>query len=172
MLDLIHDDHVAEPGEGDLLDTTHTLLTFCLAGQKLAVMVAQVREILDLQPVARVPNARRDVVGVIDVRGEGVAMVDLADQFGMMGADVDAEARIIVLDLPGADGQRRVVGFQAERVLDVVDVSPDAIEPVPVSTSSGFGGASVIGMTRLRGELFMIVDLQALLAPQQQDMGF
>lgn len=153
-------------GEG----ATHaaTLLTFDLAGQKLAVDVRQIREILDLQPIARVPNSASDILGVIDVRGEAITMIDLADRLGMRRSGLAVHARIIVLEL-GAANAMQVAGFEADQVISVVEVAPDAIEPVPVPTATRWRGAAVTGMTRLDGALFMIVDLEALLASDAAD---
>lgn len=163
-LDLTALDPGATPVEGEE-GAAHaaTLLTFDLAGQKLAVDVRQVREILDLQPIARVPNAGSDVLGVIDVRGEAITMIDLGDRLGMRRDGFARDARIIVLELSGG-GSLQVVGFEADAVLSVVDVAPQAIERVPVPTATRWRGAAVTGMTRLDGALFMIVDLEALLA--------
>jgi purine-binding chemotaxis protein CheW len=163
-LDLTAPDAGATPIDGEQVAAhATTLLTFDLAGQKLAVDVRQVREILDLQPIARVPNAGSDVLGVIDVRGEAITMIDLGDRLGMRRDGLARDARIIVLEITGANSLQ-VMGFEADAVLSVVDVAPEAIEAVPVPTATRWRGAAVTGMTRLDGALFMIVDLEALLA--------
>lgn len=142
--------------------TTLTLVTFLLAGQRLALDVGHIREILDLQPVAQVPNAPSDVLGVIDVRGEAIPMIDLADRLALRGGGNATEARIIVLDL-GASALGSVAGFEADAVLNVVDVPLDAIEAVPVATASRHRTAAVKGMARIDGTLYMVIDLAALL---------
>ncbi len=160
----------ASPDDEEGAAAAATLLTFDLAGQKLAVDVRQIREILDLQPIARVPNAASDVLGVIDVRGEAITMIDLGDRLGMHRSGLAQDARIIVLEL-GPANALQVAGFEADAVLSVVEVAPEAIEPVPVPTATRWRGAAVTGMTRLDGALFMIVDLEALLATETAE-GF
>jgi chemotaxis signal transduction protein len=97
-------------------------------------------------------------------------MIDLADRLGMRRDGLDHEARIIVLELGPVDAAR-VAGFEADRVIDVVEVGPEAIEPVPVPTPTRWSAAAVTGMIRLDGALFMIVDLEALLADESA-VGF
>ncbi|MFN3613726.1 MAG: chemotaxis protein CheW, partial [Rubrimonas sp.] len=79
-----------------------TYVTFELAGQVFAVDVAHVREVLDMQPIARLPNAAGDVLGMIDVRGESIAVIDLPSRLGIMRSEAEADARIVVLEMQTA----------------------------------------------------------------------
>lgn len=149
----------ARPAAGAVLAAEPAAhLVFELSGQIFAVDVASVREILDLQPVATLPNAPADLVGMIDVRGQGVAVIDLAGRLGLAGGGRD-EARILVFEF----GARATpIAAVADRVLAVAEIAPGEIEPAPRATG-GWDAAALRGVTRMDGRIVMILELPALL---------
>lgn len=137
-----------------------TYVTFDMGEQTFAVEVRSVREILDLQRISRLPNAPSDVMGVIDVRGEGIAVVDLAARLGIRLGGRDGEGRIIVFELEqGAISTP--IGVTADRVLSVVEIADAEIEATP-STLTAWNSTAVQGVTRLNGALTMVLDLSAV----------
>lgn len=146
----------------DDITQTHepnTYVTFELAGQIFAVDVGNVREILDLQPISRLPNAPSDLLGMIDVRGQGIAVVDLLSQLGLSNVSSDTDCRILVLEI-GAAG-RKPVGVIADRVLSVVSIADSDIEPPPEATMP-WRACAMIGITRVEGELVTMLALERL----------
>jgi purine-binding chemotaxis protein CheW len=142
-----------------------TFLTFSLGGQYFALSVDPVREILDEQPVATLPEAPADVVGLIDVRGEGVIVVDISHRLGVVAA-AHSNRRIVVLERPGADG--RPVGVFADQVLSVVEIGVEGIEPPP---RTGPENTTLLcGVARLGGQLVMVLDHRRLLWAQTDDI--
>jgi purine-binding chemotaxis protein CheW len=105
------------PGTGVTAEDHQVFLTFRLGSQYFALSVEPVREILDEQPVAILPDAPADVVGLIDVRGEGVMVMDVSHRLGVV-ARTDHGRRIVVVERTGDDG--RPVGVLADQVLSVV----------------------------------------------------
>lgn len=148
-----------------------TYLTFELAGQIFAVDVADVREILDMQPISRLPNAPADLIGMIDVRGEGIAILDLPSKLGLERQHNRTESRFVVLEL--GTTSRQPIGVIADRVLSVVAVSADAIEPAP-ATMTRWQSDALIGIVRINDELTMVLALDRLFgadAPGPFDFG-
>lgn len=135
-----------------------TYVAFELDGQLFAVDVANVREILDLQPIARLPNAPGEVLGMIDVRGEGIAVVDLPGRLGFMGGRGADDGRILVFELGGA---RTPVGVIADRVLGVVEIGAEGVEPAPAG-ASGWRAEALTGVARIGGRLTMLLALDRL----------
>lgn len=139
-----------------------TFVTFELAGQVFAVDVAHVREVLDMQPIARLPNADGDVLGMIDVRGESIAVIDLPSRLGMMRGDCQSDARIVVMEMPvGDDRPPHPFGVIADRVLSVVEIAPAGIEPAPAALN-GRRSPALTGVARTGGVLTMVLDLGRL----------
>lgn len=145
-----------------------TFLTFSIGPQIFAIDVRNVREILDMQRISGLPNAPHDVVGMIDVRNQGIAIVDLADRLGMVLEDEKA-GRIIVLEM--GDPENRVpVGVIADKVLNVFEISPDGIEPAPATLSS-WDPAVVQGVTRQNGALVILLVLGEIFQMDQGSHG-
>lgn len=144
-----------------------TFLTLRLGGQHFALSVAPVREILDEQPVATLPEAPPDVIGLIDVRGESVLVMDVSRRLGVV-PEADGNRRIVVLERPGDFG--RPVGVVADQVLSVVEIASDGIEDAPRSPGAGSAQRLLQGIARLGGHLVLVLDHDALLGVGGEDI--
>jgi purine-binding chemotaxis protein CheW len=151
---------------GILDDASAAYLTFDLDGQTFAVAVQRVREILDLQPITRLPNSSHDLLGVIDVRGVSIPIVDLTAHLGIGVSEQGPETRVIVFELERPDGDPRPLGILAERVRDVCRLTMDDIETAPEVSHSGVGNDVIIGLCRRDGSLIVVVDLAQVFADQ------
>lgn len=141
------------------VDDPRTYVTFVLAQQTLAVDVAMVREILDMQTITRLPNAPGDLLGMIDIRGENVALVDLPGRLCLHGSNPEGNGRIIVLEF--GTNPRTPIGVIADRVLGVVEISGGDIGSAPSAMTSW--DASVLrGVTRINGRLVQILALDTV----------
>lgn len=154
-----HADPWLTAGQEGVPPEPDTYLTFELAGQIFAVDVADVREILDMQPISRLPNAPPDLIGMIDVRGDGIAIVDLPSRLGIERQQKRAESRFVVLEL--GKSHRQPIGVIADRVLSVVAVAANDIEPAP-ATMTHWQSDALIGIVRIDGELTMVLALAQL----------
>jgi len=141
------------------VDEPKTYVSFELAGQVFAADVRNVREILDFQPICRLPNATHDLMGIIDIRGEAVAIIDLCDRLALHGSELAEDSRIIVFEM----GSRREtpIGVVADRVLGVIEISSDMIEPAP-DTLTKWDDSAVCGIARIGGRLTMLLALETL----------
>lgn len=145
--------------ETAIADEPRTYVTFVLAEQTLAVDVAMVRRILDMQAITRLPNAPGDLLGMIDVGGETVALVDLPGRLGLHGGNGGSERRIIVLEV-GTDPMT-AISVIADRVLGVVEISATDINPAPTGMTSW--DASVLrGVARINGQFTQILALETI----------
>jgi len=141
-------------------DTT-TFVTFDLGDQTFAVDVANVREILDSQTISPLPNASSELIGMIDIRGQGIPVMDLSLPLGLPRLSHDtAEERLIVLDF--AEDSAPTVAIAADRVRSVVEIAAGVIDPVPPVPGSWTAGA-MKGVTRLDGALVYLIDLREAL---------
>ncbi|TGD41918.1 hypothetical protein EEB11_16315 [Pseudotabrizicola sediminis] len=140
-------------------DDPRTYVTFVLAEQLLAVDVAMVREILDMQTITRLPNAPGDLLGMIDIRGENVALVDLPGRLGLHGGKSEGAGRIIVLEF--GTNPATPIGVIADRVLGVAEIPDDEIGAAPSAMTSW--DASVLrGVARVNGQLIQILALETV----------
>jgi purine-binding chemotaxis protein CheW len=109
---------------------TRQYLTFKLDEEVFAVDVAQVREILELIPITKVPKTPDFMRGVINVRGSVVPVVDLRLRFGIQQGQETINTCIVVMEV-GLDGDNTVIGAIADSVQEVSEFSPEQIEPPP-----------------------------------------
>ena len=93
-------------------------VTFGLGAETFAVPVALVREILDWSETFRIPNGPDYLLGLTDLRGEGVTTIDLRLRLGLPHVGPTPSTRILVVDVP-VDGRILVLGLVVDRVLEV-----------------------------------------------------
>jgi len=109
---------------------TAQYLTFRLGDEVFALDVIQVREVLDLSTITRVPGTPDFMRGVINVRGSVVPVMDLRLKFGLAETERTLDTRIVVMEL-NIGGEITVLGTMADSVNEVIDLDPEQIEPPP-----------------------------------------
>ncbi len=109
---------------------TALYLTFKLEGETFALNVAQVREILDLSTITKVPCAPEFMRGVTNVRGSVVPVMDLRMKFGMPHTESTQDTRIIIMEITLQE-KTIVLGAVADAVNDVLELEPNQIEDPP-----------------------------------------
>jgi purine-binding chemotaxis protein CheW len=129
-------------------------ITFRLGAELFAIDVVQVREVLDLTEITRVPTAPDYMRGVVNVRGSTVPVVDMRRKFGLAPGPDTVNTRIVVLEL-GLDGERAVVGGLADSVHDVIELEPAQITDPP-RIAMRWRTDVIRGMGK-RGEQFIII---------------
>lgn len=102
------------------------VLTFLLGGETYGVDILRVKEIRGWSPVTRIPRSTEAVLGVLNLRGAIVPIIDLRVRFALRAAQFTPVTVIIVLSLHTADGQREC-GIVVDSVRDVADVAPDSV---------------------------------------------
>ena len=105
-------------------------LTFKLGQELFALDVVQVREVLDVIPITKVPRSADFMRGVINVRGNVVPVADLHLKFGLPPTETTLDTRIVVMEIM-IDGDTTIIGALADSVHDVMDISQESIEPAP-----------------------------------------
>lgn len=132
------------------------LLVFRIGDLTCAAEAASIREILSAQPATRVPGTRAAVVGLINVRGSLLTLVDGRRALGHAPAGRDGP--IVLLDV-GA----RTVGFGVDEVIDLVTVS--AGDLAQRDALPGVDPAVVRAVGRRADLSFVLLDFDALLGP-------
>jgi purine-binding chemotaxis protein CheW len=105
-------------------------LTFKLAEESYAISIANVREVLKLPDLTRIPGVPDFIRGVINVRGSVVPVVDLKSKFGQGLTEKKRQTRIIIVESRLRD-KDVVIGALADSVEEVMDLTDDQIEPPP-----------------------------------------
>lgn len=138
------------------------VLTFLVGEETFAVPVSGVQEILDLCQVSRLPGAPRHIRGLIDVRGDAVAVIDLRRIMGLGDGEDDAQTRMIVLLVPDGAGDLARVAMRADRVFEVTALDQDRIDPLPAADLLRWKQASVSGIGRRNGDFVALLDIKGM----------
>ena len=141
---------------------TAQYLTLGLDGETFGISIRNVREILDMRPISRLPHAPHFMLGMIDVRGSGYPIVDLRLKLDLPSVPATDATRIIILDVPVGD-KVVGVGFVADCVHEVTDIDESSMEAVP-SVGGRWKSDYIAGIGR-KGDRFVIIfDLKRLMA--------
>src|SRR5262245_23503601 len=114
------------------------LVCFFLDEQELGLPIGAVKETIEPRPMARVPLVPDCVAGLINLRGEVVAVLDLARMLGM-GERASPDRRVIILR-GRTPGQRAAAGVLIDRVSVVRDLDEATLRPVPPTVPSEAAG--------------------------------
>ena len=142
--------------------TTRQALTFALGQEVYGVDILRVKEIRGWSPVTRIPQSPPAVLGVLNLRGAIVPIVDLRVRFAMQSAEFNAVTVVIVLSLRTAEGHREC-GIVVDSVRDVVDIAADSVRPAP--TMHGCQANEFIeGITTLGEQMLILLDADRLVS--------
>jgi purine-binding chemotaxis protein CheW len=144
-------------------DEVFQRVTFQLENESYGINVMQVQEILRYSEIAAVPGAPDYVVGIINLRGNVVTVIDTRSRFGLMPADITDNSRIVIIE-----ADKQVIGILVDSVSEVVYLKNSEIEAAPhvgTEESSQF----IQGVTNRDGGLLILVDLNKLLSDDEWD---
>lgn len=140
-------------------------LGFHVAGEEYGVGILRVKEILEYDTVTRVPNTPPSIRGVINLRGSVVPVVDLAVKLGLPESPITRRTCIVVVEV-GTEGERAVLGVIADAVSQVIDLSPEDIDPPPA-----FGPRVhvdyLLGMGKSQKKLILLLDIDRVLSTEE-----
>jgi purine-binding chemotaxis protein CheW len=148
---------------------TAQYLTLGLDGETFGIGIRNVREILDMRPISKIPHAPNFLLGMIDVRGTSYPIVDLRIKLDLPSVPATEATRIIILDVP-VDERLVGVGFVADCVFEVTGIDESQIEPPP-SVGGRWKSDYLAGIGR-KGDGFVIIfDLVRLMASNPEVEG-
>jgi purine-binding chemotaxis protein CheW len=137
------------------------VLTFTLGEESYGVEILRVREIRGWSPVTRIPQAPAHVLGVLNLRGSIVPIVDLRMRFHLARADYTPMTVIIVLAVESASG-RREFGVVVDGVSDVVDIEASAMKPPP-DLGEKVSTEFIEGLATVSGRMVIVLDIDRLI---------
>ncbi|NQD38010.1 chemotaxis protein CheW [Permianibacter sp. IMCC34836] len=142
-------------------------VTFRLGNETYGINVMQVQEVLRYTDIAPVPGAPIYVLGIINLRGNVVTVIDTCQRFGLQPIDVTDNTRIVIIE---ADSQ--VIGILVDSVAEVVYLRSSEIESAP-NVGNDESAKFIQGVANRNGELLILVDLNKLLSDSEwADLSF
>jgi purine-binding chemotaxis protein CheW len=136
-------------------------VTFKLDNEKYGIKVMQVQEVLRMTEIAPVPGAPDYVLGIINLRGNVVTVMDTRKRFGLMEAEPDDATRIVIIE-----AENQVVGILVDSVAEVVDLQASEIETAP-NVGNDESSKYIQGVCSRDNELLILVDVNKLLTDEE-----
>lgn len=140
---------------------SHQYLTFQVNGQRLAVEILRIKEIIEFGRITVVPMMQQCISGVINLRGSVVPVVDLSARFAQGKTQVNRRTCIVILESQQHD-ETQVVGFMVDAVNAVVDIASESIAPPP-QFGSGVKTDFLRGIGKVDDEFVMVLHVEKLL---------
>jgi purine-binding chemotaxis protein CheW len=134
------------------------LVTFILNGEVYGINVMQVQEVLRVSEIAPVPGAPAYVLGIINLRGNVVTVINSRRRFGLPSIQLDDASRIIVIE-----SAKQVVGMLVDAVAEVVELYETDIDVAP-NVGNEETSNYIQGVATRDGKLLIMLDLNKLLA--------
>jgi purine-binding chemotaxis protein CheW len=147
--------------------SSHQVLTFSLGAENFGVDILRVQEIRGWSPVTRIPQVPSHVLGVLNLRGAIVPIIDLRVRFGLAQADFTPLTVIIVLSVKSAQGTREF-GLVVDGVSDVVDIEPENMKETP-SLSHNASVEFVQGLAIVQERMLILLDVDELIRADMDD---
>ncbi len=138
-------------------------VTFKLDSEKYGINVMQVQEVLRYSEIAPVPGAPIYVLGIINLRGNVVTVIDTRSRFGLESSEITENTRVVIIE-----SDKQVIGILVDSAAEVVYLRASEIDVAP-NVGNDESAKFIQGVTNRDGELLILVDLNKLLSDDEWD---
>ena len=136
-------------------------VTFRLEKETYGINVMQVQEVLRYTEIAPVPGAPPYVLGIINLRGNVVTVIDTRLRFGLPTADTTDQTRIVIIE-----AENQVVGMLVDAVAEVVYLRQSEIETTP-NVGNDESAKFIQGVCHKNDELLILVELEKMMSDEE-----
>lgn len=140
-------------------------VTFSLCDELFGVEVSRAREILSMTPVTKVPQTPDYLLGVINLRGQVVPVVDMRLKLGLPVGEETEDTCIIVIEVQ-VDGEVLVVGALADAVREVLEISENQIEPPP-RLGTKLNTEFINGMGKINEQFMILLNIDRVFSGEE-----
>lgn len=162
-------DHESESQNKSGKDLSHLAgkyLTFFLADEQYGLEITKVREILGVLDITPVPQTADFVLGVINLRGKVIPVMDLRLRFGQEYREPDERTCIIVVEVTDSIGQIILMSVVVDQVNEVINIGGEDIDASP-SFSTDMDTAFIMGMAKTQGGVRILLDVDRIVQESQ-----
>ena len=152
----INDSYIQEQAHG-----ANQYLTFILGDEEYGVNILKVQEIRGWDSATAIPNTPDYVLGVVNLRGVVVPIVDLRKRFSLANAEF-GPTTVVVIAKASQSGKERTVGMVVDAISDVYNISPDAMSEAP-DLGSAVTTEFITGLTTVDEKMVILLDVDLLI---------
>ena len=136
-------------------------VTFKLDNETYGINVMRVQEVLRYTEIAPVPGAPSYVLGIINLRGNVVTVIDTRQRFGLNSGEISDNTRIVIIE-----ADKQVVGIMVDSVAEVVYLRQSEIETAP-NVGNEESAKFIQGVCNKNGELLILVELDKMMSEEE-----
>jgi purine-binding chemotaxis protein CheW len=137
------------------------IVCFKIGNEEYGIDILQVQEILKLPKVTKLPKSKAYIMGVIDLRGKVLPIVDLSRRFGIESNKLTENSRAIVVNIGG-----KRVGLGIDSVSHVIKINANDIEPPP-PVVRGISGKYIVGIAKMEDGFVVILDINQMFSTEE-----
>lgn len=132
-------------------------LTFMLDGEEYGVEILGVQEIKGWEKATEIPNTPDYVLGVINLRGAVIPVIDLRRRFGLQPREF-GKLTVVIVVRTGAEVSSKTMGFVVDAVSDVYNINLEEVRPAP-EFETGVETRFVKGLATVEDKMIILLDL-------------
>ena len=144
-------------------------LTFLFSGEEYAVALRQTHEVVLLDGLTRVPGTPASVRGMLNLRGKAIAVIDLGLKFGQPARPLVKTSCVVIVELRVRGGHVEV-GILADAAAQILELTPDQIEPRP-AYASPISVEYLTGMAQSGGKFVLLLDADRVLSDEEVEQS-
>ncbi|MFA5515174.1 MAG: chemotaxis protein CheW [Desulfuromonadales bacterium] len=149
----------------DKNDASLQCLTFRLGEEVFGIDVVKAREVLDCITITQVPQMPKFMLGVINLRGSVVPVIDMRLKFGLPAQEKTLNSCILVVEVE-FEGESLTIGALADSVQEVIELRPDQIEPPP-RIGTRLKTEFIRGMGSLNDRFLILLDIDKVFSAEE-----
>ena len=153
----------AQDESSDLKKNSMRVLAFSLGGENYCAEIHQIRSVVRVESITRIPNAPDFVIGVTNLRGQILPVIDIRSFFGLAQKKRTEKSRVIVSDVTGSS-----IGILVDDVKQAMEIDEAAIQP-PLATVSEKLATYTKGQFQMQDAIIIILDLEKVLRSEDID---
>ncbi|MBT4286244.1 MAG: chemotaxis protein CheW [Deltaproteobacteria bacterium] len=142
--------------------------TFILGGEVFAIDISQIREVLELTQITKVPQTPEMMKGVINLRGSVVPVIDMRLKFDMGEIENTVDTCIIIIEIMLGE-EKTMIGALVDSVKEVMDLDSDHIEPSP-KIGTQLNTEFIKGMGKHDGQFVIILDIDKIFSSSELEL--
>jgi purine-binding chemotaxis protein CheW len=139
------------------------LIGFFVGAEEYGLAILRVKEIIRLKEITRLPQSPQFVKGIINLRGDVIPILSLAEKFGLEAREAGQAARVIVAEIEG-----RLIGMMVDAVSQVLRIPADQIDPPP-EMIGGLSRQFVQGVGKLGDRLVILLNIDRVLSSDEKE---
>lgn len=145
-----------------------SFLSFKLGNEYFAINVAHIMEILEVPTITKVPHAPDYLIGIINLRGGVLPVIDTRIKFGMQSSDYTVNTCIVVLNINNGS-ESIVAGALVDSVSEVFELDQEQVQPSP-SIGSKYKADFIQGMVKEKDRFMMLLNIEKVFSSPDMEI--